>query len=59
MSQVPNLGRLFCMCKFESQHKNHEVKICGKNCVNRPYLLKASLHQFKQVNKTFFAEKLL
>ena len=39
--------------KFESQNKNHEVKICGKNCVSSHYLLKASLYQFKRVKKTF------
>ena len=53
MSQEPNLGRLLCWSKFESQHKNHEVKNCGKNCVSCPYLLKASLYQFKRINKTF------
>ena len=53
MSQAPNLGRLLCRSKFEPQHKNHEVKNCGKNCVRCPYLLKASLYQFKPVNKTF------
>ena len=53
MSQAPNLGRLLCRSKFESQHKNHEVKNCGKSCVSCPYLLKASLYQFKQINKTF------
>ena len=54
MSQAPNLGRLLCRSKFESQHKNHEVKNCGENCVSCPFLLKASLHQFKRINKTFF-----
>ena len=53
MSQAPNLGRLLCKSKFESQHKNHEVKNCGKNCISCPYLLTASLYQLKQVNKTF------
>ena len=52
--QAPNLRRLLCRSKFESQHKNHEAKYCGKNWVNCLYLLKASLHEFKQVNKTFF-----
>ena len=52
MSQAPDLGRLLCRSKFESQHKNHEVKKCGKNCVSCPYLLKASLYEFKRVNKT-------
>ena len=52
--QAPNLGRLLCRSKFESQHKYHEVENCGKKWVNCPYLLKASLHQFKQANKTFF-----
>ena len=54
MNQATNLGRLLCRSKFESQHKNRKVKNCGKNCVSSPYLLKASLYQFKQVNKTFF-----
>ena len=53
LRQVPNLGRLLCRSKFESQHKNREVKNCGKNCVKCPYLLKASLYRFKRVNKTF------
>ena len=53
MSQAPNYGRLLCRSKFESQYKNHEVRNCGKNCVSSPYLLKASLYQFKRVNKTF------
>ena len=53
MSQAPNLGRLLCRSKFESQHKTHEVKNCGKNCVSCPYLLKASLFQFKRVKETF------
>ena len=57
--QAPNLGRLLCRSKFESQHKNHEVKNCGKNCISFPYLLKASLYQFKRVKTTFLAEKLL
>ena len=54
LSQTLRLGRLLCRCKYESQHKNHEVKHCGKNCVSCPYLLKASLYQFKWVNKSFF-----
>ena len=52
MRQAPNLERLLCRSKFGSQHKNHEVKNCRKNCVSSIYLLKASLHQFKQVNET-------
>ena len=32
---------------------------CGKNCISWSYLLKTSLHQFKQVNKTFFLKKSL
>ena len=52
MSEAPNLGRLPYKYKFESQQKNHEVKICGKNCVSCHYLLKASLYQFKRVKKT-------
>ena len=54
MRQAPNLGRLLCRSKFESQHKNYEVKNCRNNCINCPYLLKASSYLFKQVNKTFF-----
>ena len=53
MSQAPNLGRLLCRTKFEAQHKNHAVKNCRENCISCPYLLKASSHQFKRVNKTF------
>ena len=53
MSQAPNLSRLLCRSKFESQHKNHEVKNCEKSCVSCTYLLKASLYQFKRVKKTF------
>ena len=53
MSQAPNFGRLLCRSIFESQHKNREVKNCGRNCTSCPYLLKASLYQSKQVNKTF------
>ena len=51
MSQAPNLGRLLCSSKFQSQHKNHEVKVCVKNCVSCPYLLQASLYQFRRVKK--------
>ena len=29
------------------------MKNCEKNCVSCPYRLKASLYQFKRVNKTF------
>ena len=43
---------LLCRSKFESQRINHTVKNFGKNCVSSPYLLKASLYQFKRVNKT-------
>ena len=39
--------------KFELKHKTHKVKNCGKSCVSCPYLLKASLYQFKPVKKTF------
>ena len=53
MSQASNPGRLLCRYKFELQHKNHEVKNCGKICVSCPYLLKTSLYQFKRVNKHF------
>ena len=53
LRQGPDVGRLLCRSKFESQHKNREVKNCEKNSVNCPYLLKASLYQFKLVNKTF------
>ena len=31
MTQASILGRLLCRSKFESQHKNHEVKKYG-NC---------------------------
>ena len=51
--QAPNLCRLLCRPKFESQHKNDEVKNCGKNRFSCPYPLKASLYQFKRVNETF------
>ena len=44
VSQAPNLGRLLCMSKFESQHKNHKVKSCEKNGISLPYLLKLSLY---------------
>ena len=53
MSQAPHLGRLICSSKFKSQHKNHEVRNSDKDCVSYSYLFKASLHQFKRVNKTF------
>ena len=53
MRQASNLGRLLCRSKFESPQKTHEVRNCGKNCISCHYLLKASLHQFKWVNKTF------
>ena len=53
MSQAPNFVRLLCRTKFESQHKNHTVKNCRKNCISCSYLLKASVHQFKRVNKKF------
>ena len=39
--------------KFELKHKTHKMKNCGNNCVSCPYLLKASLYQFKPVKKTF------
>ena len=39
--------------KFESQHKNHEVKNCGKSCLSCPCLLQTSLYQFKWVRKIF------
>ena len=54
-SQAPNLDR----SKFESQHRNHELKSCGKNCVSCPDLLKASLNQFKGVNNTFLVKNTL
>ena len=44
MSQAPNLGRLLCRSKFESQHKTHEVKNWGENCVSCSYLLQVSLY---------------
>ena len=57
MSQAPNIDRLLCGSKFESQQKSHEVKICGKNFVSCSYLLKASLYHFKRINKTFLLKK--
>ena len=54
-SQAPNLDR----SEFESQHRNHELKSCGKNCVSCSDLLKASLNQFKGVNKTFLLKNTL
>ena len=51
LSQAPNLVRLLYRSKFESQNKNNELKKCGKNFVISPYLLKASLYQFKRVKK--------
>ena len=59
MSQAPNLGRLLCRSNFELQHKNHKVNNCGNNCVSCPYLLKASLFQFKRVNNTFLLKNSL
>ena len=53
MSQTPNLEKLLCRPLFESQHKNQELKNYGKNCLSCPYLLKASIYQFKRVKKTF------
>ena len=53
MNQILNLGMLLCRSKFESQHKNHEVKNCGKNSTSCPYLLKALLCQCKRVKKNF------
>ena len=53
MNQILNLGMLLCRSKFESQHKNHEVKNCGKNSTSYPYLLKALLCQCKRVKKIF------
>ena len=50
MNQAPNVGRLSCRSKFESQGKNDEVKNCGRNCVSYLYLVKVSLCQFKRVN---------
>ena len=49
----PNHGRLLCRSKFQTQPNNHKVKNCGKSCTSCFYLLKASLYQFKRVNKTF------
>ena len=53
MTQPPYLSRLLCRSKFETQHKNHQVKNSQKNCVSCPYLLKASLYKLKRVNKYF------
>ena len=59
MSQAPNLVRLLYRSKFESQHKNNEVKNCGKNSTSCPYLLKALLCQCKRVKKTFLLKNSL
>ena len=59
LSEARNLGKLLYRSKFKLQHKHHVVKSCEKNCVSCPYLLKASLYQFKQVNKTFFLKNSL
>ena len=53
MSQAPNLGRLRCRSKYESQQKNHKVKNCSESCASCLHLLKTSSYQFQQVNKTF------
>ena len=54
MSQAPNLCWLLCRSKFESQHKNHKVKNCGKNCISCPYLLKASSYMNLNELRKFF-----
>ena len=54
LSQAPNLCRLLCKSKIESQRKNPENY--GKNWVSCPYFLKASLYQFKRVNETFLLQ---
>ena len=59
MSQAPNYRTLLCRSRFESQHKKHKVKNCGKNCVSCPYLLKPSSHQFLRVNKNLLLKTLL
>ena len=56
MTQAPNQGRILCNSKFDSKYKNNDVRNCEKNCVSWPYLLKASLFQFKQVNKTVLSK---
>ena len=53
ISQAPNLHMLLCRSKFESQHKNHAVKNCGKNCLSCLYLLDVALYQFKRIHKDF------
>ena len=53
MSQAPTYGQLIRRSKFESQHKNRDVKNCGTNCFSCHYVLKVSLYQFKRKNKAF------
>ena len=56
MTQAPNQGRILGSSKFDPKHKNNDVRNCEKNCVSWTYLLKASLFQFKQVNKTMLSK---
>ena len=57
MSNLQGKHLILNRSKFESQRKNQEVSNCRKNCISCPYLLKASLYQFKQVNKTILLKK--
>ena len=48
MNQAPNLGRLLCRSKFESQQKNHEVKKLRKELCQLPLPFNSILkYQFK------------
>ena len=58
MSQAPNLERLLFRSEFESQHKNHEVKNCGKNYVSCSYLFKAYIN-LNELIKLFCRKTLL
>ena len=59
MSQAPTYRKLIRRSKFESQHKNRDVKNYGKNCFSCSYVLKVSLYQFKRKNKAFFLKNSL
>ena len=50
MTQASSLGRLLCRSKFESQHKNHEVKKYG-NCGTASAALIFCKHPQTNLNK--------
>ena len=54
MNRAPHLGRLLCWSKFESQHINHEVENCEKNCASCKYLLKAQYINLNELIKPFY-----